>query len=284
MTRNTAFNVHGLRAFAPPPRGFDALTAGKTDLLRHGLPLRPDPATEPDRAALWAAQVERYRDFEHLDPELTAVAEPQPGPGDGAALALAEREACGYTLTTTPAAAFTILTANWTVPNLHHPGTTSGPVFFRTFLGLGFIDLHVEMTINAGQGTTAAVVVQGTSQVALPVRPGDGMSATLCSNNGTAFYFIANQTTGQTVNFNSQTGFPPAVTIDAGISRGQANNPFNPLARFAAVYFDEIVAYTTAGTRHLTAGTPTAMSDAGRVLAQPETLNERAFKVIYVAG
>jgi hypothetical protein len=78
------------------------------------------------------------------------------------------------------------------------------------------------------------------------------------------------------------TGFPPAVTVNAGISRGRVNGPPNPLARFGIVYFDEILAWTTSGTRLLTNGAPTTMIDSnGSTLATPQRLNDFAFKVIY---
>jgi hypothetical protein len=41
--------MEGVRVFPPPPKGFDALAASKTDLARHGLPQRPDPRTQPDQ-------------------------------------------------------------------------------------------------------------------------------------------------------------------------------------------------------------------------------------------
>ena len=48
------------------------------------------------------------------------------------------------------------------------------------------------------------------------------------------------------------------------------------------VYFDEIVAFTTGGTKLLTDGTPTTMVDSnGSTLAIPQRLNDTAFKVIY---
>jgi hypothetical protein len=84
------------------------------------------------------------------------------------------------------------------------------------------------------------------------------------------------------MNFTIDTGFPPAVTINAGISRGsQFNGPFDPLARFGVVYFDEVLAFTTNGTRLLTDGVPTTMVDSnGSTLASPQKLNDFAFKVI----
>jgi hypothetical protein len=56
-------DIKGVRVFPPPPKGFDALAASKTDLARHGLPPRPDPRTQPGPAALWEKIARRYKDF-----------------------------------------------------------------------------------------------------------------------------------------------------------------------------------------------------------------------------
>jgi hypothetical protein len=253
--------VAEVRVFPPAPVGFDAEVATKKDLVRHGIPRRPDASRQPGLAAVWDRQVRRYRDFEHLTAELIpdAVLPPAPGP---AALGLFPREACGYELTSF-GAPVAMLSGTWTVPNLTHVPAAAGPIFFRTFFGLGFLDIHVEMTVH----------------------PGDTISAVLCLQTnaaGTAFHFIANETTAQTVNFTMDTGFPPAVTINAGISRGRADAPFNPLARFGTVYFDELTAFTPSGTRLLTDGAATTMvGDDGAVLAQPFRLYENGFKVVH---
>jgi PhoD-like phosphatase/Peptidase A4 family len=192
-------------------------------------------------------------------------------------------EACGYELTSF-GAPIAMLSGSWTVPNLNHSPTPVDPVFFRTFFGLGFLDVHVEMTVDSAQNVTSLIRIHTGDQLALPVSPGDTINAVLCLQTnpaGTAFYFLANETTSQTVNFNIDTGFPPAVTINAGISRGRLGAPFNPLARFGTVYFDEIVAFTTNGTRFLTDGAATTMVDSsGATLAQPFRLNENAFKIV----
>ena len=84
------------------------------------------------------------------------------------------------------------------------------------------------------------------------------------------------------MNFEIDTGFPPAVSINAGISRGQVGGPPGPLARFGVVYFDELLAFTTNGTRFLTDGVPTTMVDSnGSTLARPLRLNNNTFKAIY---
>ncbi len=142
------------------------------------------------------------------------------------------------------------------------------------------------MTVDEAQSVTSLIRIHTGAQLGLPVAPGDVISAVLCLETnaaGTAAYFVANETRGQTVNLQIDTGFPPAVTINAGVSRGgQTNAPPDPLARFGVVYFDELVAYSTGGTRLLTDGVPTTMTGLnGATLAIPQKLNDYAFKAIY---
>jgi Peptidase A4 family len=283
--------MKGVRVFPPPPKGFDALAATKKDLARHGLPQRPDPRKQPAVAALWEQRMRRYQGFEHLEPELLPA--DQPAEPVAAGFGLDPLESCGYELfnRTGP---ITILSGTWTVPNLNHSPTVGFPTLdfpnhFRTFFGLGFLDLHVEMTIDAAQNITSVIRAFPGPQVALPVHPGDAISATLCLETnpaGTAFFGLANETTSQTMNFTIDTGFPPAVAINAGISRGSPVDlpfpPFDPLARFGVVYFDEITAFAINGSPLLTDGVPTTMVDSnGSVLAQPMKLNDFAFKAVF---
>ncbi|MGH3337734.1 MAG: G1 family glutamic endopeptidase, partial [Propionibacteriaceae bacterium] len=276
-------NMKGLRVFPPPPKGFDALAATNRDLARHGLPQRPDPRTQPALAALWEQRAHRYQDFEHLEPELLPADKPTEPAAAG--FGLSPLISCGFELFNS-SGPITMLSGTWTVPNLNNSPNAGLPNDFRTFFGLGFLDVHVEMTVDADQNITSVIRIHTGAQVALPVRPGDAISALLClqtNSAGTAFYGLVNETTSQTVNFTIDTGFPPAVAINGGISRGsQFNGRPDPLARFGVVYFDEVVAYTTNGTRLLTDGVPTTMTDFnGSTLAIPQRLNDFAFKVIY---
>jgi hypothetical protein len=141
------------------------------------------------------------------------------------------------------------------------------------------------MSVDINQNVTSLVRIHTGAQLNLPVHPGDAISATLClqtNSAGTAFYGLANETTSQTVNLTMDTGFPPAVTINAGISRGsQFNGLPDPLARFGVVYFDELVAFTPNGNRFLTNGTATTMTDSnGTVLAVPQRISDILFKVV----
>jgi Peptidase A4 family len=285
--------LEGVRVYPPPPKGFDALTASKTELARHGVPQRPDPRTQPGLAALWEQRVRRYQDFEHLEPKLLPPDKPavKPTGGVAAGVLLDGLVSCGYELFSF-GPPFVIFSGKWTIPNLNYTPAPSGlPNLFHTFFGLGFLDIHVEMTVDAAQNVTARITTTDAAPSALTVRPGDAISATLClqagpdgTTAGTAYYFLANETTSQTVTFTAATGFPPAAKVNAGIGRGNHfNGPPEPLARFGVVYFDELIAWTSDdGTRLLTNGTPTPMVELnGSTLAQPQRLNDNAFSVDY---
>ena len=290
MTGKPTLKKKEIRLYPPPSKGFDPFTATKKDLMRHGLPLRPDPQTQPGMAALWERLAHRYRNFEHLEPRpdtttayKKAVTAPALGPDP--------IESCGYQLFSA-SAPFTALFVTWTVPDLQFvPGPFDIVDNFHTFVGLGFLDVHVEMTVDSAQNVTSQIWAQGVGQINLPVRPGDVISGALCLDTkppGTAHYFLTNQTTLQRINFSIDTGFPPAVTINAGITRSGDPSipPFDhPLAQFGVVYFDEISAYTTSGSQSLTAGDAITMVDQnGKTLASPVRVNDFAFKTVYAAS
>jgi hypothetical protein len=147
------------------------------------------------------------------------------------------------------------------------------------------------MTVDPANNVTSYLWAWGIGNINLPVKPGDLMSGLLCleaNPQGTATYFLANETTGQTINlFLEETGLPPAVTVNAGVTRsGASDQPpdFNSLARFGAVYFDEISVYSSNGPKLLKSGQATTMvNENGSTLATPVILNEYAFKTVYAA-
>jgi hypothetical protein len=266
------------RAFSPAPKAFDPLTASKLDLARHGLPQRP---AQPGPAALWEKRARRYRGFEHVKPELLPAESPVKAPAAASGL-LPDLVSAGYELTSE--APITIFSGNWTVPDLNH-APSNFPNHLHTFFGLGFLDVHVEMTVDAAQNVTSLIRIHTGAQVALAVRPGDALSATLCLQTdaaGTASYFLANETTGQATNFTMPTGFPPAHSINAGITRDSTfNGPPDPLAKFGVVYFDELSAFATAGQPRLPNGGATTMVDLnGAALARPEKLTDFTFRIV----
>jgi hypothetical protein len=203
MTTQTTPGSKALRLYPPPPPDFDPFTATVADLKKHGLPLRPDPYTQPAMAALWDRQARRYRSFDHLEPQpnVAKAAETAVTPF---ILPLDPIETCGFSLLTT-GATIGALFVTWTVPDLQYsPSPIGAPNQFHTFVGLGFLDLHVMMTVDSAQNITSVLWAEAVGDINLPVRPGDELSASLCletNPRGTAAYFLANETTGQTMNF-----------------------------------------------------------------------------------
>lgn len=284
MTEEEAPGRKGLRQYPTPARDFDPFAATEEDMKRHGLPLRPDPGAKPGLAALWERlwerQAARYRGFDHLEPrpDTTTAAKKTP------ALGIDPLWSCGYSLDST-GDPFISLFITWTVPDLQFVLNPWGPWDnFHTFVGLGFLDVHVEMTVDSGQNVASQIWAQAVGNINLPVRPGDVMSASLCLENGTAYYFLANETTSKTMNFVVDTGWPPAMNINAGVTRDAYTPPVEPLANFGVVYFDDISAATTSGNPLLTSGTAITMVDQnGATLASPVKLNDYAFKAVCAA-
>src|ERR1700722_10792548 len=129
------------RLSPPAPKDFDPLAATEEDLKRHGLPLRPDPRTQPGMAALWERKARRYRNFEHLEPQFEPAAATTPvtaAASPAGTFELSPYESCGYELDSF-SAPFTALFVTWTVPDLKYtPSPLFGPDpnLFRTFVTL----------------------------------------------------------------------------------------------------------------------------------------------------
>jgi hypothetical protein len=264
-----------------------------------GLPLRPDPRKDPGAAALWERQAARYRSFEHIQPQPdTSTANKKGLPAKiptGTAPSFPfgpdPIESCGFGLFGAASAPFTALFVTSTVPDLQFRSAGQFDTInrFHTWSSLGFLDVHVEMTVDPQGNVTAKLWAQGVGDVPnFPVRPGDVISATQClQTNGKAAYFFANETTQQSTSFSINTGFPPAVTISAGVTRELATNQppdFHALASFGVVYFDEISAFSTGGSRLLTSGDAiTMVNQNGKTLASPVRITDFTFKTVFVA-
>ena len=147
MTTQQSRDSLSLRLHPAPPRGFDAFTASVEDLKRHGLPQRPDPHSQPGLAALWQRQARRWHGFEHLEPKLDPARAATHRPVRAFGIGPDPSESCGYSLFST-AGPFTALFITWTVPDLHFVEDPQGTNHLHTFVGLGFLDVHVEMTVD----------------------------------------------------------------------------------------------------------------------------------------
>jgi hypothetical protein len=280
MTTHDTRERGRVRLLPAAPRGFDPLDATAKDLARFGLPRRPDAHAEADLAALWERKAAQYRDFEHLAPAIVHTGELTPAP----ALGPDAVDSAGFTLTTA-AGPFTTLFATWTVPDMQYDDAPFAINEIHTFVGLGFLDAHVHLAVTASGAVTCGLWGNVIGETAMAVRPGDVISASLCLNTnpaGTAAYFFTNETTAQTMSFSADTFYPPAVTVNAGVTRDGVIRPGQPLARFGTVYFDELSAYNSTGRKSMTAGESIDMVDpSGAALAHTYVMTDYAFKVVH---
>jgi hypothetical protein len=162
MTGQGTSGRNGVRLCPPPSKDFDPFTATEEDLKRHGLPLRPDPQTQPDMAALWERKARRYRDFEHLEPQFepagatrTSVITAAPPPGS---FALSPYESCGYELDTSSSEPFTALFVTWTVPDLQYTSNLDSRETVRSLRSPGA--LAVPGRVCAGRRARSSLIVR----------------------------------------------------------------------------------------------------------------------------
>src|SRR5690606_22210227 len=127
-----------------------------------------DARKQPELAALWEDRARRYKGFEHLQPEVLPP-DPQFTPAPGA-FALSPLSTCGFELHNA-AAPITVLLGTFTVPNLRNSPNNGLPNDFVIFFGLGFLDVHIEMTVDAAHDISTAVRIHTGAQVSLPVSP-----------------------------------------------------------------------------------------------------------------
>ena len=228
--------MKGVRVFPPAPKGFDALAASKTDLARHGIPQRPDPRTQPGAAALGRQRMRRYQDFEHLEPSsLPPISRPSPfSRASGCRRLYPAGSSWSFP------APIVIFSGTWTgtEPQLHAgSGRVSGPPPYllrprfprrpRGNDGRCHPERHC-LDYDSHRGASRPSCSPRQRNQRHPV------SANRCRRY--AFYGLTNETTSQTVNFNIDTGFPPAVAINAGITR-DGNSTARPIRWLSSAWY-----------------------------------------------
>ena len=109
-------------------------------------------------AALWERQAARYRSFEHLEPRPDTTTANKKGCRrirlDSPSLRARTPRVMRLPALQPSSAPFTALFVTWTVPDLQFTPSPIGVNHFHTFVGLGFLDVHVEMTVDSAQNVT----------------------------------------------------------------------------------------------------------------------------------
>ncbi len=178
------------------------------------------------------------------------------------------------------------------MPDLQYTSSELGTDNFHTFVGLGFLDLHVEMTVNPAENVTCQVWAEAIGNINLPVRPGDVISASLCLETNEAGcssvlpcqrdHRANDQLLGR---YRISSRGDDQCRGHSHLAKVLKNQPFPPLARFGVVYFNEISAFSTGGTRSLTSGDAiTMVGQNGGTLASPVRLTDYAFKVVFAGA
>lgn len=150
-----------------PPDGFNPLKVSNTELVKYGLPSRPDKKTQPKLRTQWESTMSRALSFVipkfdtkgrthiHLSEKPTASTTPL---GNFLVGALKEGLPAGETIVT--------VTAKWSVPNIHPPkagdGLKDGTYECSAWVGIdGFYPRPIASIAALLAGTTTRVVVSG---------------------------------------------------------------------------------------------------------------------------
>jgi hypothetical protein len=277
-----------VHTFDPPPAGFDPLQASARDLLRFGIPRRPDATSEPVAHMRWVQAFRRYGEFTHLVPEF----EPRPDryhgpvrrtePGTQHLLNATSTNWSGVVAFLGAGDRFTYMSGTWNVPHVYPVPGVAGTQYSSAWLGLdgdGSADVMQAGTECDSDGTCQAWfewfpdfehVIPN-----LPVAYGDCMSLLLCNvAPDTASVSFGNLTSKTYVSF---TFTAPAGTTLVGncaeaiVEAPSVGGAQSLLPRYGFVEFNDVTAYSQNGSWPIGAGTPISMVDsAGNVISAPD--------------
>jgi hypothetical protein len=194
-----------------PPEGFNHLKATNTELLKYGLPPRPDKTQYPKLAALWESMLSRpltvvFPEFKINDTvHHPQNANPQNGSGGNAQNSIWS----GAVINTPPAGeTFYTITGAWIVPNAYPPPSASvgnGKFTPGTYQSWTWVGLDGWNTPAVLQGGTQSICTVGSNgsisshtaafwiewypsseiTLSLAVSPGDMVQCVVCGQSTT---------------------------------------------------------------------------------------------------
>ncbi len=202
------------RTFDPPPKGFDPHTARDAELLRYGLPRRPDPTTRPRLARLWKQAFSRrtrfvraelgealVRPHKMLRPykagrphkDLSPAAQP---PAD-----IPPADWAGVEIQPPPNDSFQMVFGQWVIPTVQPTNPSGEPLTLGFWVGLSPYEeggqvLQAGVSAVVGSTEEGSVTWQawtewwteqyqdgavGISGSTFPVAPGDSVGILVCA-------------------------------------------------------------------------------------------------------
>jgi len=302
------YKVH---TFAPPPRGFDPFSATARELQRHGLPRRPDPATEAEASLTWVRAMRTLRDrqFTYVVPELEEQPDRFHGPikrVTDASRGLVNGTSHGWSGTVAfvdpKVDPFAWVYAEWTVPNAYSPNPGDG----HTYYSSAWIGIDGDNSPDVLQAGTSTEVTGAAAAISyawmewypapsakianFPFAPGDAARLLICATGpSTASCYFTNLTS---LAYSSFTLTAPAgTTLVGNCAEAVVERPglgfwgvLAQLPRFGEAFFDAASARTKSGAIvNLGTGTTVSMvaDDGVTVISTPEIVDADAIRLYY---
>ncbi len=215
-------NIEGIMAVEAPPPGFDPRKANLSDLMKYGIPARPDPARFPKGAAIWDRILSRTHQI--IVPALRIRPEVKKSlyqpPSSGKATNTSGNWSGGVLLGGGP---FDFVYGEWTVPGVSPPGwpnSSQGDGDWWSVAWVGIDGWNSGDVLQAGTGQHASLKnwVLTTEYFAwfewypnswieitnFPIRPGDTVAVSVQymgvqNNLGQGLATLSNLITGQSL-------------------------------------------------------------------------------------
>lgn len=271
--------IKHLSAGPAPPPGFNNLKATNTDLLKYGLPVRPDKTNNPRLRAKWERAMSRPLKFVPPTVKINNIVHPPKSAGTGgSAGAINNNIWSGAVITQPPPGKkFDIISASWIVPNAYPPQSAKVGNGWKdgTYQSWAWIGIDGWNTSGVLQTGTASYVTVANGQITqqgaypwfewfpalemaftdLTVKPGDVVSAVVCGAAGSTSGFVGltNVSSGQAT---STTIPSPKLGIAVqGLTAewvmedpSYANLTPQPFADYGATFFYDTIASSVDST------------------------------------
>jgi Peptidase A4 family len=276
-------NLPGVHVIAPPPVGFNPLTADNELLVQHGLPMRPNPKSDPKAARIFNRVFSSPMKF--IVPELREHPEMnlgrRPAAESGKASNTSGVWSGGVLFKSATDTPFKWTSGTWTVPSVTPGGSGDGNWYSVAWVGLDGWDspdvlqagTFQHVSVNSGQLTTEYYAWYEwfpnfwTEITNLPVNPGDTISVSVqylgtTNGIGQGSASLSNLTHGTSVNIHLTA--PSGTTLQGNcaewvMERPGINGQTAALPRYGHVTFTDCLACTNNKTYDGSTATPTNM-------------------------
>lgn len=283
-------NLSGVTTIEPPPVGFDPLKANAMDLMRYGIPPRPDPAKFPDAARIWDRILSRAHQV--VVPQLRSRLEVKRSLYEpsvsGSAANTSNNWSGGVLFNGGP---FDFVYGEWTVPSVSPPaGTGDGDWWSVAWVGIDGYNSSDVLQAGTAQRVSRQYGIVSTEYFAwyewfpnnwieitnFPVSPGDTVAVSVQylgtqNNLGQGMATLSNLITGQSTTISFQA--PAGTTLQGNcaewiMERPGINGSLSNLPEYGQVAFSNGLACSATGGTNANQAQPVNMTDnSGNVIS-----------------